>query len=65
MARFQTGSSRTTPRAGHRQARAHELRLFARDGDSVVVHGMDGLARNLEVLRSPTDCRGCRLPSLT
>lgn len=29
-----------------------ELLLFARDGDTVVVHSMDRLARNLDVLRA-------------
>jgi hypothetical protein len=52
-ARFWTGSSRTKPRAGTRPDRKlAELLRFARNGDIVIVHSMDRLARNLDDLRS-------------
>jgi DNA invertase Pin-like site-specific DNA recombinase len=51
MARFWIGSSRTKP-PGRDTSRPEltELLRFARNGDTVVVHSMDRLARNLDDL---------------
>jgi DNA invertase Pin-like site-specific DNA recombinase len=52
MARYWTGSSRTKP-PGRDTSRPEPIELlrYARDGDTVVVHSMDRLARNLDGLR--------------
>jgi DNA invertase Pin-like site-specific DNA recombinase len=52
-ARFWTGSSRTKP-PGRDTSRPEltELLRFARNGDTVIVHSMDRLARNLDDLRA-------------
>lgn len=46
------GFHRQGLRPGHRKPQLTELLRFVRDGDTVVVHSMDRLARNLDDLRA-------------
>ncbi len=49
---FLDRASRITPRAGTPRRELTKLLRFARDRDTVVVHSMDRLARNLDDLRA-------------